>query len=45
MPVVDATPENLEGYGRLVARPQDCAIEIVRWPAAGLGVSRTSWIE
>jgi hypothetical protein len=35
MPVVDATPAALEGYGRLVADPHDCPIEIVRWPASG----------
>ncbi|SDR29588.1 ureidoglycolate lyase/seryl-tRNA synthetase [Paraburkholderia fungorum] len=35
MPVVDATDATLEGYGRLVADPSDCAIEIVRWPATG----------
>ncbi len=34
-PLVRATPESLEGYGRLVDDPRDCAIEIVRWPAAG----------
>jgi hypothetical protein len=35
MPVVDATPDTLEGYGRLVADPADCTIEIVRWPSTG----------
>jgi hypothetical protein len=35
MPVVDATPETLKGYGKLVANPDDCAIEIVQWRAAG----------
>lgn len=35
MPVVDATPENLEGFGHLVRIPQDCVIEITRWPATG----------
>jgi hypothetical protein len=35
MPVVDATAENLEGYGRLVTDPQSFMIEITRWPAAG----------
>jgi hypothetical protein len=35
MPVVDADSANLRGYGRLITRPEDCAIEIVRWPAAG----------
>lgn len=35
MPVVDATPEALHPYGRLVDDPQTCEIEIVRWPAQG----------
>ena len=35
MPVVDATPENLRGYGCLVDDRADCTIEIVRWPAQG----------
>ncbi len=35
MPVVDATPAALEGYGRLIDDPQACRIEIVRWPAQG----------
>src|SRR4029453_3026027 len=35
MPVIDATPAALEGYGRLVADPVDCRIEIVQWPALG----------
>ena len=35
MPVVEATPARLEGYGRLVSDPRDCEIEIVRWPATG----------
>ena len=35
MPVVNATPEALEGYGRLVDDPEQCRIEIVRWPAQG----------
>lgn len=35
MPVVDATAENLEGYGRLVSKPESCMIEITRWPATG----------
>jgi hypothetical protein len=34
-PLVRATARSLEGYGRLVDDPRDCAIEIVRWPAAG----------
>jgi len=35
MPVVDATAEALDGYGRLVDDPAACDIEIVRWPAQG----------
>ena len=35
MPVVDATPETLAGYGKLVEDPNHCKIEIVRWPAQG----------
>src|SRR5262245_47205878 len=35
MPIVDATPETLEGYGHLVDDPSECRIEIVRWPAQG----------
>ena len=35
MPVVDATAENLEPYGRLVGEPDNYPIEIVRWPASG----------
>ena len=35
MPVVDATPATLEGYGHLVDDPAQCRIEIVRWPAQG----------
>jgi len=35
IPVVDATNENLEGFGCLVADPDDFDIEIVRWPAQG----------
>ena len=35
MPVVDASPQSLEGYGHLVAEPKTCRIEIVRWPAQG----------
>jgi ureidoglycolate lyase len=33
--IVAATEANLQGYGRLVERPADCPIEIVRWPAQG----------
>lgn len=35
MPVVEATPATLEGYGRLVDDPATCKVEIVRWPATG----------
>jgi hypothetical protein len=35
MPVVAATPESLRGYGRLIDSADECAIEIVRWPARG----------
>ena len=35
MPVLQATPANLQGYGRLVDDPADCQVEIVRWPASG----------
>jgi hypothetical protein len=35
MPVVKATPASLAGFGRLVADPAMCDIEIVRWPAQG----------
>lgn len=35
MPVVDATPATLAGYGKLVADPAECEVEIVPWPATG----------
>ena len=35
MPLVAATPQSLEGYGRLVDNFATAAIEIVRWPAQG----------
>src|SRR6201995_5185743 len=35
MPVVDATPATLDGFGQLVADPSECPIEIGRWPAFG----------
>ena len=35
MPVVTATAQALEGYGRLVDDPGQCPVEIVRWPAQG----------
>ena len=34
-PLVEATPETLAGYGRLVDDFDACQIEIVRWPAPG----------
>jgi ureidoglycolate lyase len=34
-PVVLATDENLQGFGRLVDDPSKCEIEIVRWPQQG----------
>ena len=33
--IVDATAESLRGYGSLVESPDDCPVEIVRWPAKG----------
>jgi hypothetical protein len=35
MPLVDATSETIDGYGRLVEDPEECPIEIVRWPSQG----------
>ena len=35
MPVIDATPDALRGYGGLVDDAAACAVEIVRWPARG----------
>ncbi|MSP89469.1 MAG: ureidoglycolate hydrolase [Alphaproteobacteria bacterium] len=35
LPLVRATPETLEGYGRLIPDYATCPIEIVRWPARG----------
>lgn len=35
VPILDATPESLRGYGMLVDDPHDIQIEIVRWPAQG----------
>ncbi|HXP65488.1 MAG TPA: ureidoglycolate lyase [Steroidobacteraceae bacterium] len=35
MPVVTATDETLQRYGRLVSDVHACSIEIVRWPALG----------
>ena len=36
MPVVDATPAALDGYGRLVDEPTKCTVEIVQWPTRGV---------
>jgi Ureidoglycolate lyase len=35
MPVIDATDAALQGFGRLVDDPAQCAVEIVRWRAQG----------
>jgi hypothetical protein len=35
MPILEATNPALAGYGFLVDDPNDCPIEIVRWPAQG----------
>jgi ureidoglycolate hydrolase-like protein len=35
MPLIDATPDTLSGYGRLIDDAATCKIEIVRWPAKG----------
>ncbi|HEY2675405.1 MAG TPA: ureidoglycolate lyase [Steroidobacteraceae bacterium] len=35
MPLVDATPDTVHGYGCLVDDADQCPIEIVRWPAQG----------
>jgi ureidoglycolate lyase len=35
MPLIEANPETLRGFGRLVDDPRACMIEIVRWPAKG----------
>jgi hypothetical protein len=35
MPVVEATPQTIKGYGKLVHDPDEIAIEIVQWPAQG----------
>lgn len=35
MPVVNATPAALSGYGYLVDDADECRVEIVRWPAPG----------
>ena len=35
MPIVEATPETLSGYGVIVNDPDNFEIEIVRWPPQG----------
>ncbi len=35
VPLIEATDKTVKGYGCLVDDPDDCEIEIVRWPAAG----------
>ena len=35
MPLVDATAVALAGYGHLVDDPDQCRVEIVRWPSTG----------
>lgn len=35
VPLIRATHESVKGYGQLVERPEDCRIEIVRWPQQG----------
>jgi hypothetical protein len=35
MPLVQATAQTIEPYGMLVDQPDECRIEIVRWPAQG----------
>jgi hypothetical protein len=35
MPILEATDAALEGYGNLIDDPNDCRIEIVRWPGQG----------
>jgi len=35
VPLIEATDESVKDYGYLVDDPDDCDIEIVRWPALG----------
>lgn len=35
MPIVEATPSALEGYGCLIDDPNERRVEIVGWPAKG----------
>ena len=36
MPLVAATEQSIKPYGKLVDHPEECRIEIVRWPAQGI---------
>ena len=35
IPIIQATPQTVQGYGSLVADPSQHRIEITRWPAQG----------
>ncbi|MEM7292232.1 MAG: ureidoglycolate lyase [Pseudomonadota bacterium] len=35
VPLIEATDETVQGYGKLVDSPDECEIEIVTWPAQG----------
>lgn len=35
IPVIDASPSSLEGYGKIISSKDEIDIEIVRWPAQG----------
>ena len=35
VPLIEATDESVKGYGRMVDDPEECPIEITRWPAQG----------
>jgi hypothetical protein len=35
VPLIVATDETVQGYGRMVDDPEGCEVEIVRWPAQG----------
>ena len=35
IPLIEATPKSVKGYGYLVDDPDSCEIEIVTWPAQG----------
>jgi hypothetical protein len=36
MPLVAATVQSMQPYGKLVDDPEECPIEVVRWPAQGM---------